>query len=117
MGWQRPMKGPFARAARLAGLAVVTVTLTLAAAFLLLPLAIRVFVRGLELAVNGCIWLAASLSAGADAWTILKAVGLAAGSALVSPRVFATFGALVLVGALALYGLQRLFDSEEESSR
>ena len=55
--------------------------------------------------------------AGADAWTILKAVGGAAGSALVSPRVFATIGALVLVGALALYGLQRLFDSEEESSR
>jgi hypothetical protein len=117
MGWQRPLKGPFTRAARLTGLVIATVTLILAAAFLLLPLAVRVFVRGLELAVNGCIWLAASLSAGADAWTILKVVGRAAGSALVSPRAFATLGALVLVGALALYGLQRLFDSEEESSR
>jgi hypothetical protein len=117
MGWQRPLKGPVTRAARLTGLAIATVTLSLAAAFLLLPLAVRLFVRGLELAVNGCIWLAASLSAGADAWTILKVVGRAAASALVSPRVFATFGALVLVGALALYGLQRLFDSEEESSR
>jgi hypothetical protein len=117
MGWQRPLKGPFARAARLTGLAIATVTLILAAAFLLMPLAVRVFVRGLELAVNGCIWVAASLSAGADAWTILKVVGRAAGSALVSPRAFATFGALVLLGALALYGLQRLFDSEEESTR
>jgi hypothetical protein len=117
MGWQRPPRGPFARAARLAGLAVTTLTLILAAGLLLLPLAARVLVRGLELAVNGCIWLAASLSAGADAWTILKTVGRAAGSALVSPRAFAAFGALVLVGALALYGLQRLFDSEEESSR
>jgi hypothetical protein len=117
MGWQRPLKGPFTRAARLTGLAIATVTLTLAAAFLLLPLAVRVFVRGLELAVNGCIWLAASLSAGADAWTILKVVGRAAAGAIVSPRTFATLGALVLVGALALYGLQRLFDSEEESSR
>src|SRR6266851_4653886 len=102
MGWQRPLKGPFTRAARLTGVAIATVTLILAAAFLLLPLAVRVFVRGLELAVNGCIWLAASLSAG---------------SALVSPQAFATFGALVVIGALALYGLQRLFDSEEESSR
>jgi hypothetical protein len=117
MGSQPPLKGPFTRAARLAGLAIATVTLILAAAFLLLPLAVRVFVRGLELAVNGCVWLAASLSTGADAWTILKAVGRAAGSALVSPQAFATVGALVLVGALALYGLQRLFDSEEESSR
>ena len=117
MGWQRPLKGPLTRAARLTGLAIGTVILALAAAFLLLPLAIGVFVRGLELAVNGCIWLAVSLSAGADAWTILKVVGLAAASALASPRVFATFAALVLVGALALYGLQRLFDSEEESSR
>ena len=117
MGWQRPLKGPHARAARLTALAIATVTLILAAAFLLLPLAVRVFVRGLELAVNGCIWLAASLSAGADAWTILKVVGRAAGGVLVSPRVFATFCALVLVGALALYGLQRLFDSDEESSR
>src|ERR1700681_5065746 len=117
MGWQRPMKGPFARAARLAGLAVVTVTLILAAAFLLLPLAIRVFVRGLELAVNGCIWLAASLSAGADAWTILKVVGRAAAGAIVSPRTFATLGVLVLVGALALYGLPRLVHAEEEPSR
>ena len=40
MGWQRPLKGPFTRAARLAGLVVATVAVILAAAFLLLPLAV-----------------------------------------------------------------------------
>ena len=105
------------RAARLTGFAIVSVAVLAAAVFLLLPLAARGFVRGLELTVNACIWLAASLSTGADVWTILKTVGQAAGSALISPQAFAVVGALVLVGALALYGLQRLLGSEEESRR
>src|ERR1700738_2722049 len=115
MGWQRPLKGPFTRAARLTGLAIAAVPLILAAAFLLLPLAVRVFVRGLELAVNGCIWLAASLSAGADAWTILKVVGRAAAGAIVSPRTFATLRVVVLLGAVALDGLEMLVLSTDDT--
>jgi hypothetical protein len=87
-----------------------------AAGYALLPLVVRAFIRGLELTVNACVWFAASLSAGADAWTILRTVGRAAGSALVSPRAFVVVGGLVLIGVLALYGLQRLLGSEEESS-
>lgn len=91
--------------------------MTVVAALLLFPLAVRVFVRALVLTSTACVWLAASLSAGVDAWTILATIGRAAGSALISTQAQALVGALVLVGALALYGLQRLLGSEEESSR
>ena len=105
------------RLARLAGVAILSVALVVTAAWLLLPLAVRGLVRGIALVVDACVWFAASISAGADAWTILKAVGRAAGTALVSPQAFAVVGGLVLLGALALVGLQRLLGSEEESSR
>jgi len=105
------------RVARLTGFAIVTVAVVAAAAFLLLPLAVRGFVRGLTLIVNGGVWVAASLSTGADAWTIFKAVGRAAGTAMLSPQAFSVIGGLVLAGGLALYGLQRLLGSDEESPR
>jgi hypothetical protein len=69
------------------------------------------------MAVNASVWLAASLSAGADSWTILTTIGRAMGNALASPQAFMIIGGLVLAGAVALYGLQRLLGSEEESSR
>ena len=105
------------RVARLTGFAIVSVAVVAAAAFVLLPLAIRGFVRGLTLTVNALVWLAASLSTGADTWTILKTVGSAAGNALISPQAFVVVGGLVVAGGLALYGLQRLLGSEEESPR
>ena len=105
------------RLARLAGLAIGSVALVAAAVWFLLPLGVRALVRGMSLVVDGCVWFAASISTGADAWTILKTVGRAAGSALVSPQAFAVVSGLVLAGALALLGLQRLLGSDEESSR
>ena len=105
------------RLARLAGFATASVALAVAAVWFLLPLGVRGLVRGLALVVDGCVWFAASISAGADAWTILKTVGRAAAAALISPQAFAIIGGLVLAGALALFGLQRLLGSEEESSR
>lgn len=105
------------RAARLTGLAIATVAAIAGAGYFLLPLVVRAFVRGLEITVNACVWFAASLSAGADAWTILTTIGRAIASILTSPQAFVVGGGLVLVGALALYGLQRLLGSEEESSR
>jgi multidrug efflux pump subunit AcrB len=97
---------------RLAGLGVVAMSASLLAAFLLLPLAVRAFVRALQVTVNACVWLAASLSAGTDVWTIAGAIGRAAGEALATPRALAVIVALVLVGALALMGLQRLLGPE-----
>jgi hypothetical protein len=106
MGWRR-----------LAGLAFVAIVATLTAAFLLLPLMVRGFVQAIEAAVNTAVWVAASLGSGGDAWTIVSTLGRAAGAALVTPRALASIAALVLVSAVALYGLQRLLGYEEESSR
>ncbi|MQA30476.1 MAG: hypothetical protein GEU82_11675 [Luteitalea sp.] len=89
----------------------------LAAAYLLLPAAVRLVVRALTLTLNGCVWLAASLSSGADGWTIVVTIGSAAADALTTPQASGLIAALVVVGALALYGLQRLLGSEEEESR
>jgi hypothetical protein len=105
------------RLARLTGLAITSVALAVAAGWFLLPLGVGAFVRGLAMVVDGCMWFAASISAGADMWTIVKAIGRAAGSALISPEAFAIVGSLVLAGALALFGLQRLLGSEEETPR
>jgi hypothetical protein len=117
MGWRRPSAGPAARTARLAGAGLVSVVASVAALYLLLPLAIRAFVRALTLTVNGCVWVAASMSSGADPWTILSAVGRAVGDSLVTREASGVLVALALVGAFAFYWLQRLLGSEEESSR
>ena len=102
---------------RLAGIGIVAVVSTVALAYLLLPAAVRLFVRSLMATVNGSVWLAASLSSGTDGWTIATTVGRAAASALSTPQVSGLIAALVLVGGIALYGLQRLLGSEEESSQ
>lgn len=114
MGW-RPLNGP--RTARLVGLGTVAAATAAGVAFLLLPLAVRAFVRAIVLTSTACVWFAGSLGAGVDLWTILATIGRSAGAAVISTKALAIVGALVLVGALALYGLQRLLGSEEESSR
>ena len=88
-----------------------------AAAYLVLPIAAWAFVRALTSTLNGSIWLAASISSGSDAWTILGTVGRAAAGTLGTPQASGIIALLVVVGALALFGLQRLLGSEEESSR
>ena len=117
MGSARRVTMSRRRAARLTGLALLSVAVPVAVVFLVLPLAVRGFVRLLDLTLNASMWLAASLSSGADGWTIAAAVARATGSLLLSPRVVTVVSGLVLVGALALYGLQQLLGSEEESSR
>ncbi len=117
MGWQRPSAGPRARAARMAGAGVVLGSASIAAVYLLLPLAIRASVRALTLTVNGCVWLAAAMSSGADPWTITSAVGRAVGETLATREASGVLLALAVVGALAFYWLQRLLGTDEESSQ
>ena len=102
---------------RLAGMAMVIVVAILAAAYLLLPAAVWVFVRALIITLNACVWLAAALSSGTDARTIAITVARAAADTLTTPLASVAIAALVVVGALALYGLQRLLGPEEESSQ
>jgi hypothetical protein len=99
-----------------AGFTFASIGAVAAAGYLLLPLVVRGFIRGLELTVNAFVWFAASLSAGADAWTIVSTVARAVATALLSPQAFIAVGGLVLIGAAALYGLQRLLGAEEKSS-
>jgi hypothetical protein len=122
MGWPPPLKAPGSRTARLAGLGVAAVVLVAAGGYLLLPLAVRLFVRALDLTLSVGLWLASSASSGADAATILATIGRAALGALTSTWALVVLAAFVLVGAAALYGLQRLLgveppEEEEESSR
>ena len=91
------------------------VTAVVAAAYLLLPIAAWAFVRVLTMTLNGCIWLAASISSGADVWTIVETIAKAAAGTFVTPQVSGAIVVLIVVGALALFGLQRLLGSEEDS--
>jgi hypothetical protein len=113
----RQVTGPARRVVRVTGTVVVVVAASVAGAYLLLPLAVHAFIRGLDLTLNGCIWIAAAFTNGTDAWTIFLTIGRAAGTALLETGALTVLGGLVLVGAAAVYGLQRLLGSEEESWR
>ena len=102
---------------RLAGIGVIAAVATIAAGYVLLPLIVRGFVRGLTLTLNAAVWFAAALGSGEDVWTIVTAVGRATAATLATPQVSGIVAALILVGVFALVGLQRLLGSEEESSR
>ena len=114
---RRPLARPAARLTRFAGLALVGLALTATAFFVLLPLLSSAFVRSIELLVTGCVWLALSIGVGASVWDVLGTVGRAAGSGLASSKASIVLAVLVLVGIVALYFLQHLLESEEESSQ
>jgi hypothetical protein len=99
----------------LAGLALASVAIAGIAAFLLMPLAVQLAVRGLIWVTNACIWIASSLSAGADLWTIAGTLARSAREALTTTAGFVATVVLVIVGAAALWGLQRLLGPEGES--
>jgi hypothetical protein len=116
MGWRLWFGSHPARVARLAGLALVTLVMALAAGFLLLPFAVRWLVRAVVLALNACVWLAASLGAGVDVWTLTMSVARSIRERLLTTEAGAAAAVMMLVSAAALYGLQRLLGSDEESS-
>ncbi len=93
------------------------VVVTVAAAYFLLPVAAWAVVRLLTATLNGSVWVAAEFSSGSDGWTITSTVMRAVGGAMVTPQVSGGLLVLVVVGGLALFGLQRLLGSEEDSSR
>jgi hypothetical protein len=95
-------------------MAVLGAAAAVASAIVLLPLAARGFVRGLVLLASGCVWLATSLSTGMSAWSLTMAIWQEAAASLATPAVSAVFWGLVVLGGLALYGLQRLLGLEEE---
>jgi len=110
----RQVTGPARRLARVTGTVVIVIAASLAAAYLLLPLAVHGFIRALDLTLNGCIWIATAFTNGTDAWTIFLTIGRAVGTTLLETRALTMLGGLVLIGAAAVYALQRLLGSEEE---
>jgi hypothetical protein len=115
MGWWTPVR-PSRRATRWAGLGATTTIVAVAGGLVAVPVAVRGLVTSLELMVRGSVWLATSIGSGTDGWTIVTTIGRAVGLALATPRALGVFGVLLLVGAVALLGLTRLLDSEEESA-
>jgi hypothetical protein len=109
--------GQSIRTARLAGIGVVAVAGTIAGGYVALPVAAWLFVRALTAMLNGAVWLAATISSGDDAWTIVTTVATATFNVFSTPQVSGGIAALTVVGAAAIFGLQRLLGSEEESSR
>jgi hypothetical protein len=105
---------PVPRWVRLSGLAVLGAVIAAATATLLVPLAARIFVRGIVLLAAVCVWLATSLSTGTSGWTMLATAWQAASNAMASPTASAILWGFVILGALALYWLQRLLGSEQE---
>jgi hypothetical protein len=102
------------RWARLGGGAILGALLAAGTATLLIPLAARVFVRGIVLLAAACVWLATSLSTGVSVESMLATVWRTASSAMATPTASAMLWGFVILGALALYWLQRLLGSEQE---
>ena len=114
MDWRGTPARRAARWARIGGLALLGTVVAAGSAILLIPLAARAFVRGIVLLAAGCVWLATSLGTGVSVWTILATIWQGTAGAVATPAASAALWSLVVVGALALYWLQRLLGSEEE---
>ena len=114
MGGRGEPDRPAARWARLGGLAFLGAAGAAGAGLLMVPFAARAFVRGIVLLAAGCVWLATSLSMGVSVWAMLGTIWQTAANALATPVASAALWSLVVLGALALYWLQRLLGPEEE---
>lgn len=112
MRW-RAMSGATRRLSRWGGLAVVAVAGVVVSAVLLAPAAVAVLVQVLQWLLRASLWLATSVVRGDSGWTIAAAVGRGMTTALSSPSAMGVAGGLLVVGAAALFGLQRLLDSEQ----
>jgi hypothetical protein len=113
MDWRGTPDRRAARWARLGGLMLLGAVAVAAIVILMLPLAARGFVRGIVLLAAACVWLATSLSMGVSVWTMLGTIWQNVAGALATPVASAMLWSLVVLGALALYWLQRLLGSEE----
>jgi hypothetical protein len=90
------------------------VVFIIAAVYALLPLAVQGLVTAIDLTLSAGVWLATLADAGTDRSAIVMAIGREAFSVFASPRALAIIGALVLLSAAALYGLQRLLGFEAD---
>lgn len=90
---------------------------TVGLAYLLLPLAAWALIRALTATLNGSIWLADAIGSGTDGWTIVATAARVGAGVLTTPEAAGTIAILVVVAALAVWGLQRLAGREGESAK
>jgi hypothetical protein len=102
--------------ARVVSLALAGLAGSAGAAFFLLPLLGRLFVRFIGIGVTACVWLATSIGVGVSVWDVLATVGRVLVKALLTPTGSVALSILAVLGIMALYWLQRLLESEEGSS-
>ena len=69
--------------------------------------------QGIALLPRAIVWLFVALQEGADWWSITGRVGAILADTITTSQVGLALIALELVGAAALYGLQRLLRDEE----
>jgi hypothetical protein len=116
MDWRPALDRRGTRVARLAGFGLFAIAVSVAAVSLMLPFALRLFVRAIELTVTTCVWFARSLTVGTSLWSMARVIARHAAGVMASPQATVGLAILVLIGGLAAYGLQRVLGSEEESS-
>jgi hypothetical protein len=117
MDWRAMLDRPASRAVRGAALGLGLVGLGLATARLLVPLTVHLFVRAIEQLMNGCVWLAMSLSTGASLSAMVGTIGRHVGDVLRTRQASLGLTLMTAVVAIAAYALQRLIGSDEESPR
>ena len=67
---------------------------------------------GLMAGVQGLIWTADAVGGGLRWWSLFEKVGSAVGTAVATPQTTAVLVALELIGAMAVYGIERLLGDE-----
>ena len=91
-----------------------TLTLALAAGaaafYVMLPLLLREAVDALLTLVDGCVRMAAALSASTEPWTLVFALLQVAGATLASQQVSLLMLAAATLATLAFYAFQRTLD-------
>ena len=103
-----------AKTAAAVGLAAGLALVVLAGAFLLSS-GPRLFFDAVDLGVRGAVWTSESLERGL-VWAILGQIGRVMAAIIATPQVTGALIGIGMVGALALYGLQRVLSSEQEPS-
>jgi hypothetical protein len=66
--------------------------------------------------VAAALWMSVAFENGLDVWAMLTQIASAAAAVIATPEVSSVLIAIGAVGALALYGLHRVFSSEQELS-
>lgn len=104
--------GPYKRLALAFGIGAAWLGLAALAVFYISAAIVAAIASGLALLPRAIVWLFVAMQEGADWWSIAGRVGAILAETITTSQVGLGLIALELVGAAALYGLQRLLRDE-----